>query len=242
MVQAQRILVADPDLQGRLDVCRMLEAEDFVTATARTCEEAATALQFGALDLVLLEAGLPDSDGAACCRKIRETSDVPVIVYGANDGPVSATAAFSAGADDFVTKPLEPELLLARIRAILRRARHSGPVPTVRTMTRVQVGPLVVDHTAQRATFADSDLNLSVKELQVLFLLAQNVGKLVNRRYLQQAIWGDDVPEDSKTLDVHVSRLRKKLDEGGLDGDLIKTVRNRGYLLSSAVSEAVSTK
>jgi len=238
-VQAQRILVADPDLAGRLFVCRVLESADFVTATARTGEEAATALQFGALDLVLLDASLPDADGAACCRKIRETSDVPIVICGDADGPVSATAAFAAGADDFVTKPFEPELLLARIRAILRRTRQAGPVPTVRTMTRVQVGPLVVDHTAQRALFADSDLNLSVKELQVLFLLAQNVGKLVNRRYLQQAIWGDDVPEDSKTLDVHVSRLRKKLDEAGLAGDLIKTVRNRGYLLSSAVSEAV---
>lgn len=240
-MQAQRILVADPDLQERLSVCRVLESADYVTATARTGEEAATALQFGALDMVLLEAGLPDLDGAACCRKIRETSDVPVVIYGAADGAVSATAAFAAGADDFVSKPIDPELLMARIKAILRRARQTGPVPTVRTMTRVQVGPLVVDHTAQRALFADTDLNLSVKELQVLFLLAQNVGKLVSRRYLQQAIWGDDVPEDSKTLDVHVSRLRKKLDDSGLDGDLIKTVRNRGYLLSSAVSEATLT-
>ena len=232
-MEIQRILVVEDDLEARLLIARMLEASGFSTATAPNAEEAVSALRAGRFHMVILDLLLPETDGFECCRRIREFSGVPVVMVSALSDTESIVRGLDAGADDYLAKPFVREELIARIMAVLRRSERTMHVEPPLSLPTLTVGPLKVNFSAQTATIGDVDLNLSGKELHLLYILAENAGKLLSRAHIFQVVWGDDVVDESKTLDVHISRLRKKLDQAGEYGRLLKTVRNRGYMLSS---------
>lgn len=237
-MDSQRILVVEDDLEARLLIARILEASGFSTATAPNAEEAVATVRGGSFSLVLLDVMMPDIDGFECCRRIRAFSSVPVVMVSALTDTRSIVRGLEAGADDYVCKPFDREELIARIRAVLRRMDRPARVDAPLALPTVEVGPLLVDFSAQTAMLGDVDLNLSGKELHLLYLLAENTGMLLSRGHIFQQVWGDDVYDDSKTLDVHISRLRKKLDVVGDYGNMLKTIRNRGYMLSSEIKTA----
>lgn len=241
-MDVQRVLIVDSDFEARLLMARIMESGGYLTTTVSNAEEAIAALRAERHAAVLLEAQLGEAEGYDCCRRIREFSAVPIILVSEAGETNSVVRGLDLGADDYVVKPFDRDELLARVRAAARRGGERHKVEPPLALPTIDVGPMHLDFSAQLATIGGQDLNLSGKELLLLYLLAQNVGMLLSRGHIFQAVWGDDVYDDSKTLDVHISRLRKKLDAVGNYGSMLKTVRNRGYMLSSEMERAETPK
>jgi DNA-binding response OmpR family regulator len=179
-------------------------------------------------DIVLLDVMLPGIDGFEVCRRLRATHDVPVVMLTARGEDLDRVAGLELGADDYVPKPFNPRELLARMRAVVRRARPRPPPPA----DRVEVGDLVVDAGAQRASVGGAEIDLTSFELRVLFELARRAGETVTREELAAAVLakGSEYdPSVDRSLDVHVSHLRQKL--GPTGPKRIRTVRGVGYVL-----------
>lgn len=183
------------------------------------------ALEAPVPDVVLLDLRLPDIDGYDVCRGLRERSDVPIIVVTAKGEEADRVIGLELGADDYVVKPFGLRELVARIRAVTRRGRAGrGAVEPLRA------GPLEIDRRARRAFLDGRELALTVKEFDLLALLADEAGGVVSRRRILEEIWQTSWYGSSKTIDVHVSALRKKLGDPGW----IETVRGVGFRLRSA--------
>lgn len=181
-------------------------------------------------DLVVLDLGLPDVDGLQVLRMLRPVSAVPVIVATARDDDAATVAALDAGADDYVVKPFSAQALDARIRAVLRRSGGDAPV------SRLEVGALVVDLRARTATLAGRDLDLRPREFDLLAYLAARPGEVVTKRTLLAEVWQQPYGGADKTVDVHLSWLRRKLGESAAEPGMLHTVRGVGVkLLAPAV-------
>jgi DNA-binding response OmpR family regulator len=173
------------------------------------------------VDLVLLDLGLPDLDGLEVCRQLRQRlPDLPVLMLTARAEEVDAVVGLDAGADDYVTKPFRLAELMARIRAALRRA----PAPAV-----ISVQDVRIDHAARRAWRGDSELELSAKEFDLLALLAGDAGRAVTRDRIMREVWDEHWYGPTKTLDMHISWLRKKLGDDPAAPHLITTLRGVGF-------------
>ena len=170
-------------------------------------------------DQVLLDMGLPDQDGLALCREIRASSDVPIIAVTARREESSLVSALRAGVDDYVVKPYSQAVLLARIEAVMRRFGHAPVTPAG------EWADVRLDHDTREATLDDRPLPLSRKEFELLSMLVQAQGAAVSREALMEGIWDTSWVGASRTLDVHVSSLRAKLDRPGV----VETVRGVGY-------------
>jgi two-component system, OmpR family, response regulator RegX3 len=219
---------------------RLLVVEDDVTIAGplRTglCREGfdvdlvgtgAEALAADDCDLVLLDLGLPDLDGRVVCRGLRERSDVPIIVVTARSEEIDRVTLFELGADDYVVKPFGFRELVARIRAVLRRTangprRRSDTVP-------VDVGPLHIDPRTRTVTYNDRQIALTPKEHDLLVYLARDPGAVVPREQIIEDVWDENWWGSTKTLDVHIASLRKKL-----AAEAIETVRGVGFRLVDA--------
>lgn len=187
-------------------------------------EEALT----GRYDAVLLDLMLPGKDGLEVCREIRARSDVPVIVLTARGEEADRVMGLELGADDYLAKPFAPRELLARIRAVVRRAKgRAGPARDV-----VRVGPLVVDPAARRVTLRGREVALTGYEFALLEALARRAGRVLGREQLMELARGTAEEAFDRTVDVHVSRLRQKLGDDPKRPRLIKTVRGAGYVLA----------
>jgi len=204
--------IAEPLVEG-------LEREGFEVERAATGEEALAA---GPADVVLLDLRLPDIDGYTVCRRLRERSDVPIIMVTARGEEVDRVVGLELGADDYVVKPFGLRELVARIRAVTRR---TGPRPS--GDGRLQVGDLVVDTRAHRAILGERELALTAKEFDLLAALAAEPGTVVSRRRLYEQVWESRWFGSTKTIDVHVASLRRKLGDPGW----IETVRGVGFRL-----------
>jgi DNA-binding response OmpR family regulator len=180
----------------------------------------------GGRDLVVLDLGLPDLDGAELLRMLRAVSTVPVIVATARDDDGSIVSALDAGADDYVLKPFQAGQLEARIRAVLRRAGG------VEAPSAVTVGELTVDPRTRRVTLAGAPVELAPKEFDLLAYLAARVGTVVTKRELLREVWQLPYGGSDKTVDVHLSWLRRKLGESAARPRLIQTVRGVGVRLA----------
>jgi two-component system, OmpR family, response regulator len=182
----------------------------------------------GRFDVVLLDLMLPGKDGLEVCRELRARSDVPVIVLTARGEEADRVMGLELGADDYLAKPFSPRELLARIRAVVRRARgRAGPARTA-----VRVGGLVLDPGAMRATLDGKEIALTGYEFALLEALARRAGRVLSREQLMELAKGSAEEAFDRSVDVHVSRLRQKLGDDPKRPRLIKTVRGAGYVLA----------
>jgi DNA-binding response OmpR family regulator len=167
---------------------------------------------------------LPEIDGWEVCRRARESSDVPIIMLTARSDDVDKIVGLELGADDYLTKPFNPRELVARVKAILRRYERSIQPGTV-----LHVGDLTIDPSSREVTLGGHPLQLRTKEFDLLYTLAQHRGQVLTREQLLDLVWGYDFYGETRTVDVHVAHLRKKLSGGSVE---IETVRGVGYKLA----------
>jgi two-component system, OmpR family, alkaline phosphatase synthesis response regulator PhoP len=227
------ILVVD-DERNIVDLLRLyLEKEGFAVAAAYDGEEALVLYARHDPDLVILDLMLPKVDGLDVCREIRRRGDTPVLMLTARSDDIDAIVGLELGADDYVTKPFNPRALMARVKAILRRTEV-----TTRGARPIEVGALRIDPRRREATVGDRRLELRAREFDLLAALARDPGIVLTRDALLEGVWGTDFPGETRTIDVHVAEVRKKLSP---DGPPIETVRGHGYRLVPPGREPVPT-
>jgi two-component system, OmpR family, response regulator RegX3 len=203
---------------------KALRREGFEPTVATTAAKALEIAERIQPDLVLLDLNLPDGDGRDVCRELRRRSDMPIVMVTARGTETDRIVGLELGADDYVVKPFSGPEVIARIRAVLRRTqRRDEP------MDAIQVGDLTVDVGARRATLAGAELDLSRKEFDLLIALATRAGRVVTRDELMAEVWDSNWFGSTKTLDVHVGWLRKKLDDDPAAPRFVHTVRGVGF-------------
>jgi len=223
-----RLLVVEDDPQVRAMLTRALRYEGFEVAAASDGAEAMAALRSSRPDLLLLDLLLPDADGVELCGRLRDEGDiVPILMLTARDTVSDRVAGFEAGADDYLVKPFSTAELVARVRALLRRARDR-PAPTTR-----RVGDLELDATTHEVRRAGRTLRLTRREFDLLALFLDHPGTVLARERLLTEAWGYHSPVETNAIDVYVGYLRRKLEEGG-EPRVIHTVRGVGYVLREA--------
>ena len=214
----------DPSLLRALRVGLKAGGHDVVTATDGEQGLAQTALS--APDIVVLDLGLPDLDGLAVCRRIRQWSEVPIIILSASGTEDRKVAALNGGADDYVTKPFGMAELEARIRPAIR---HRAPVPDESPASVLEVGALQLDLVHHEARLSGTPVELTTKEFEVLSFLARHVGRTCTHQMILSAVWGTGYGREAGYLHAYVHRLRQKL--GDRSGALIRTAPGIGYSL-----------
>ena len=220
-----RILIVEDEESFSDPLSYLLGREGFEVCVVDNGTDAVTEFDRRGADLILLDLMLPGQPGTEVCRQIRQRSDVPVIMLTALDGEIDKVVGLEIGADDYVTKPYSSRELLARIRAVLRRRGDGGDLsgPTV------EAGPVRMDLDRHVVTVNGADIPLPLKEFELLEMLLRNSGRVLTRGQLIERIWGADYVGDTKTLDVHVKRLRGKIEpDPSLPRHLV-TVRGLGY-------------
>jgi two-component system, OmpR family, response regulator RegX3 len=221
-----RILVVEDEESFSDALGYMLRKEGFEVATAGTGPDGVAEFDRGGADLVLLDLMLPGLSGIEVCRQLRQRSDVPVIMLTAKDGEVDKVVGLEIGADDYVTKPFSARELVARIRAVLRRRGGESDEPTSSVL---QAGPVRMDVDRHIVSVSGSAVAMPLKEFELLEFLLRNTGRVLTRGQLIDRVWGSDYVGDTKTLDVHVKRLRAKIEPDPANPQHLLTVRGLGY-------------
>jgi len=230
-----KVLVIDDD-PSLLRAMRVgLRASGHDVTCAANGEQGISQVATTSPDVVVLDLGLPDVDGLTACRRIRQWSDVPIIVLSATDAEDRKVAALDLGADDYVTKPFGMSELEARIRTAIR---HRRPEPED-LPAEIAVGPLSMDMVHREAHLAGANIELTAKEFDVLAYLARHVGKTCTRQMILVAVWGPTYANEAQYLHAYVHRLRQKLHDGG--GVLLRTAPGIGYSLARPVEEQSGT-
>jgi two-component system response regulator RegX3 len=221
-----RVLVVEDEESYSDALSYLLRKEGFEVAVAATGPDALTEFDRGGADIVLLDLILPGMPGTEVCRQIRQTSNVPVIMVSAKDDEVDKVVGLELGADDYVSKPYSPRELVARIRAVLRRGTEPDLVPQT-----LEVGSVRMDVDRHVVTIDGEVVRLPLKEFELLEMFLRNPGRVLTRGQLIDRVWGSDYVGDTKTLDVHVKRLRAKIEPDPSAPRLLTTVRGLGYKL-----------
>lgn len=222
-----RILVVEDEKSFSEPLAFLLGKEGYEVEVAADGNEAIAKFDKGGADLVLLDLMLPGISGTEVCKQIRATSNVPIIMLTAKDDEVDKVVGLELGADDYVTKPYSSRELLARVRAVLRRNGEVGGESL--TGAIVQVGQLKLDADRHLVTFKGENITLPLKEFELLEFLMRNAGRVLTRMQIIDRIWGSDYVGDTKTLDVHIKRLRSKFESDPANPELILTIRGLGY-------------
>lgn len=222
-----RILLVEDEVSIAEPFARVLAREGFVPTVAGTAAEALDAFERVAPDLVLLDLTLPDGDGRDICRELRSRSDVPVIMVTARGTEVDRIVGLELGADDYVVKPFSGGEVVARIRAVLRRTGRGGGTPEDEAV--LVTGPVALDGAARRAHLDGTELDLTRKEFDLLAELMRHAGTVVTREDLMARVWDENWFGSTKTLDVHIGWLRRKLGDDPAAPRLIHTVRGVGF-------------
>jgi two-component system response regulator RegX3 len=207
-----------------------LEREGFAVTHAGTVADGLEAFRSASPELVLLDVMLPDGDGRDLLRQIRASSRVPVVMLTARGGEMDKVVGLELGADDYVVKPFSAAELIARIRAVMRRT--ASPEPT--GLTTLEVGDLRVSLDTREVTRDGQPVELTLKEFELLRMLMEQAGRVVRRTDLMDEVWDPNWFGSTKTLDVHVSSLRKKLGDDPTEPRYIHTIRGVGFRFSSA--------
>mgnify|MGYP006274688291 FL=1 len=222
-----RILVVEDEKSFSEPLAYLLGKEGYEVEVAADGNEAIAKFDKSGADLVLLDLMLPGISGTEVCKQIRTTSNVPIIMLTAKDDEVDKVVGLELGADDYVTKPYSSRELLARVRAVLRR---NGDIAGDNLVTTtVQVGPLKLDADRHLVSFKGENITLPLKEFELLEFLMRNAGRVLTRVQIIDRIWGSDYVGDTKTLDVHIKRLRSKFESDPANPELIQTIRGLGY-------------
>jgi len=225
-----RVLVVEDEESFSDALSYMLEREGFDTAVAATGPDALAEFDRGGADIVLLDLMLPGLSGTEVCRQLRSRSAVPIIMLTAKDSEIDKVVGLELGADDYVTKPYSARELLARIRAVLRRRGENGEAPTEPVL---EAGPVRMDVERHVVAVDGEAVALPLKEFDLLELLLRNAGRVLTRMQLIDRVWGSDYVGDTKTLDVHVKRLRAKIEPDPANPQYLLTVRGLGYKLEA---------
>ena len=221
----KRILVADDEARIRRLVCDFLKNAGYETLEAFDGKDAIEKF-FSAdgIDLVVCDIMMPEFDGWEVCKKIREVSSVPILVLTARSQEFDELMSFESGADDYVTKPFSPVVLVKRIEALLKRSQGKT---TTNSKDIISIDGLVIDIPAHTVSYGGNHIELTIKEHKILIKLAENSGRIYSREQLLDSIWGIDFVGDPRTVDSHVARLRTKL--GSWGEYHLKTVYGVGY-------------
>ncbi len=225
-----RILIVEDEESYREPLVYQLTREGYEVSAAASGEEGFDLFTRGGIDLVLLDVMLPGIDGIALCRRIREQSRVPIIMLTAKGAEIDKVVGLEIGADDYVTKPYSFRELLARIRAVLRRnqavANDDG---ADRDDIDLVCGEIIMHVGQHEVTVRGESVFFPLKEFELLGYLMQNKGRVMTRHQLIDRIWGSDYVGDTKTLDVHVKRIRSKIESNPAQPQYLTTVRGLGY-------------
>ena len=221
-----RVLVVEDEESYSDALAYVLRKEGFDVAVAETGPDALEEFERAGADIVLLDLMLPGLPGTEVCRRLRRISPVPVIMVTAKDEEVDKVVGLELGADDYVTKPYSPRELVARIRAVLRRGGEPADAAPLSTL---ESGPVRMDVDRHVVSVGGSDIRLPLKEFELLELFLRNSGRVLTRGQLIDRVWGADYVGDTKTLDVHVKRLRAKIEPDPGTPTYLLTVRGLGY-------------
>src|SRR5512136_1487659 len=225
----KRILLVDDDEKLRRLIKEYLEGYEFQVFTLADGEAVMNSIRKELPELVILDVMLPKKDGLEVLKEIRVASHVPVIMLTAKGEEADRVVGLELGADDYLPKPFSPRELLARIRAVVRRARgQAGP-----RLEAVRVGKLALDPAARRATLGGKDVPLTGYEFSLLYALASRAGRILTREQLIELAGGNPEEAFDRSVDVHVSRLRQKLGDDSRSPRMLKTVRGAGYMLAA---------
>jgi two-component system response regulator RegX3 len=224
-----RVLVVEDEESFSDALSYMLRREGFEAVVAGTGPDALAEFDRGGADIVLLDLMLPGLSGTEVCRALRSRSNVPIIMLTAKDAEIDKVVGLELGADDYVTKPYSARELVARIRAVLRRRGDAEPEPD----GVLEAGPVRMDVERHVVAVDGEHVALPLKEFDLLEFLLRNVGRVLTRAQLIDRVWGSDYVGDTKTLDVHVKRLRAKLEPDPANPKYLLTVRGLGYKLEA---------
>ncbi|HEX3005495.1 MAG TPA: response regulator transcription factor [Angustibacter sp.] len=222
-----RILVVEDEESFSDPLSYLLRREGYEVAVATDGHQALAEFERSGADLVLLDLMLPGLSGTEVCRQLRGQSSVPIIMLTAKVSEIDKVVGLELGADDYVTKPYSSRELLARIKAVLRRLSE----PDDLLPTTLQAGSVRMDVERHVVTVDGASVQLPLKEFELLELLLRNAGRVLTRAQLIDRVWGSDYVGDTKTLDVHVKRLRSKIEPDPANPTLLTTVRGLGYKL-----------
>jgi DNA-binding response OmpR family regulator len=218
-----RLLMIDDDQELCELARRRFSKEGYELTVASTGAEGLRTLREAKPSLIILDIGLPDTDGVTLCQHIRKLTDAPVVMLTADVSPTTAVEALELGASDYVRKPVDLGELVARVRAALRPAHPAGAGSEV-----LQVGPLRVQEVYGVATYAGEEIGLSASELKVLGFMARRPGTVLSKEHLLRALWEGE--RDPHLIQAHVSNIRRKLRQAGCESEVIRTVHTAGYV------------
>jgi two-component system response regulator RegX3 len=220
-----RILIVEDEPSLSEPLSFLLRREGYDTEIAADGREALVAFDRDGADLVLLDLMLPGLSGTEVCRELRTRSSVPIIMLTAKDSEVDIVVGLELGADDYVTKPYSTRELLARLRAVLRRRVEVDDIDEA----VLEVGPVRMDVDRHAVSVSGGEVAMPLKEFELLELLLRNAGRVLTRGQLIDRVWGADYFGDTKTLDVHIKRIRSKIESDPSQPTLLLTVRGLGY-------------
>jgi two-component system, OmpR family, response regulator RegX3 len=221
-----KILIVEDEASFSEALAFLLGKEGFVIETAATGTEALAKFKREEFDLILLDLMIPEVSGIEVCRTIRAESQVPIIMLTAKDTEIDKVVGLELGADDYVTKPYSKNELVARIRAVLRRGGSGVSEGDAGVLT---VANIRMDIDRHQVSVGGQPISLPLKEFELLEFLMRNAGRVLTRNQLIDRVWGSDYVGDTKTLDVHIKRLRAKVEKDPANPVLIQTVRGLGY-------------
>jgi two-component system response regulator RegX3 len=224
-----RILVVEDEASFSEALAYLLTKEGFEVTVAENGADAITAFARTGADLVLLDLMLPGLSGVEVCRQIRSYSQVPIIMLTAKDDEVDKVVGLEIGADDYVTKPYKSRELVARIRAVLRRQGNFDEI----SESILTAGGVSMDVERHMVSVRGANVVLPLKEFELLEMLLRNAGRVLTRGQLIDRVWGSNYVGDTKTLDVHIKRIRAKIEEDPAEPSIITTVRGLGYKYES---------
>ncbi|MGE4406379.1 winged helix-turn-helix domain-containing protein [Pseudomonas sp.] len=236
--EAWRILIVEDDRRlAELTQEYLLASGGFEVAIEADGARAAERIIEERPDLVVLDLMLPGEDGLSICRRVRDRYDGPILMLTARADDLDQVLGLETGADDYVCKPVRPRLLLARIRALLRRREGLEAPPAA--VKRLQFGPLVVDSALREAWLREQPIELTGAEFDLLWLLTSNAGRILSREEIFAQLRGIEYDGQDRSIDVRISRIRPKIGDDPEHPRLIKTVRGKGYLFVPEAAEAL---
>lgn len=230
--QSPRILIVEDDARLATLTREYLEGNGFQITVEGDGARAVERIFREKPDLIILDVMLPGEDGLSICRKVKMEKDIPILMLTARTDDMDQVVGLEMGADDYIAKPVRPRVLLARVRALLRRseAQASAAYSMDTQVTRLEFGDLVIDSSMREAWLSNEPIELTSAEFDLLWLLASNAGRVLTREEIFTALRGIEYDGQDRSIDVRVSRIRPKVGDDPMHPRRIKTVRSKGYL------------